>query len=73
MMYGLNLLLLGDVAWRLYDTYGFPVDLTCLMAEEKGLLVDMDGYQHSKLQAQVTTDNQTTTVVSHMPYTWSGI
>ena len=32
----------GDIAWRLYDTYGFPVDLTQLMAEERGLGVDMD-------------------------------
>lgn len=26
--------------WQLYDTFGFPVDLTRLMAEERGLRVD---------------------------------
>ena len=29
----------GDDVWRLYDTYGFPVDLTKLMAEERGLKI----------------------------------
>ena len=43
----------GDVAWRLYDTYGFPVDLTALMAEEKGLSIDMEVYEDSKKKAQV--------------------
>lgn len=43
----------GDVAWRLYDTYGFPIDLTQLMAEEKGLTVDMAAYEEAKKQAQV--------------------
>lgn len=43
----------GDVAWRLYDTYGFPIDLTQLMTEEKGLKIDMIGYEESKKQAQV--------------------
>ena len=43
----------GDVAWRLYDTYGFPVDLTQLMAEERGLTVDMDVYEDCKKKAQV--------------------
>lgn len=43
----------GDVAWRLYDTYGFPVDLTQLMSEEKGLSIDMIAYEEAKKQAQV--------------------
>nr|CAD7200403.1 unnamed protein product [Timema douglasi] len=50
---GSKLTLPGDVAWRLYDTYGFPIDLTQLMAEEKGLTVDMNAYEESKKHAQV--------------------
>lgn len=42
----------GDVAWRLYDTFGFPLDLTCLMAEEKGLKVDCNTYEAAKWKAQ---------------------
>lgn len=38
----------GDVAWRLYDTYGFPIDLTQLMAEEKNLTIDMNAYEKAK-------------------------
>lgn len=30
----------GDDVWRLYDTYGFPVDLTKIMAEERGLNIN---------------------------------
>ncbi|GAM82706.1 hypothetical protein ANO11243_006900 [Dothideomycetidae sp. 11243] len=30
----------GADVWRLYDTYGFPVDLTQIMAEERGLTID---------------------------------
>ncbi len=35
----------GEDAFRLYDTYGFPIDLTQLMAEERGHQVDMAGFQ----------------------------
>lgn len=34
----------GEQAFKLYDTYGFPLDLTCLMAEEQGLEVDETGF-----------------------------
>lgn len=42
----------GDVAWKLYDTYGFPVDLTNIMTEEKGLSVDMEEYEAARLKAR---------------------
>ena len=35
----------GDFAFELFDTYGFPVDLTQLLASEKGMTVDMEGFQ----------------------------
>ncbi len=35
----------GDVAFRLYDTYGFPVDLTADIARERSLTVDMAGFE----------------------------
>ncbi len=34
----------GSFAFELFDTYGFPIDLTQLMATEKGWTVDMEGF-----------------------------
>jgi len=41
----------GADVFALYDTYGFPMDLTRLMAEEKGFTIDEDGY-HKFMEEQ---------------------
>ena len=37
----------GKTAFRLYDTFGFPLELTIEMANEKGMKVDVDGYNEA--------------------------
>ncbi|MBB3227094.1 alanyl-tRNA synthetase [Luteibacter sp. Sphag1AF] len=37
----------GADAFRLYDTYGFPVDLTADIARERGMTVDMEGFERA--------------------------
>jgi alanyl-tRNA synthetase len=43
----------GDVIFKLYDTYGFPVDLTGDIARERGLTLDVNGFEQL-MQAQRT-------------------
>ena len=40
----------GADAFRLYDTYGFPIDLTADIAREQGLTIDMKGYEEAMAQ-----------------------
>jgi alanyl-tRNA synthetase len=44
----------GADAFRLYDTYGFPVDLTADIARERGLTVDMAGFDVAMTQQRDT-------------------
>ena len=37
----------GDIVYKLYDTYGFPLDITQEMAEEDALGVDVSGFQNA--------------------------
>ncbi|MDE5721307.1 MAG: alanine--tRNA ligase [Clostridia bacterium] len=42
----------GVTAFHLYDTYGFPVEITVEMAAEKGLKVDVNGYEKAYAEHQ---------------------
>jgi alanyl-tRNA synthetase len=54
----------GDVVWRLYDTYGFPFDLTVIMCEERGLTFDQAevdaAREKAKEASKVVKDNAKT-------------
>jgi len=70
----------GDVIFKLYDTYGFPADLTADIARERELEVDMDGFE-ACMEAQRTRaraasnfatqglDFQSSTITDFLGYT----
>ncbi len=57
----------GDKAFELYDTYGFPVDLTALILQEKNMRLDEAGFQtqlekqkkRSRAASEVSTEDWT--------------
>src|ERR1039458_7448745 len=50
----------GDVTFHLHDSFGFPVDLTRVLAEDEGLMVDMTGFDESMdAQRQRSRDAET--------------
>ena len=57
----------GEKAFELYDTYGFPVDLTALILQEKGMTLDTDSFQEqlekqkkrSRAASEVSTEDWT--------------
>jgi alanyl-tRNA synthetase len=56
-----NKLIDGEFAFELYDTFGFPIDLTELMAREKAWSVDMQGFE-SELQKQKARSRAATAI-----------
>ncbi|MBS1620864.1 MAG: alanine--tRNA ligase [Bacteroidetes bacterium] len=51
----------GEAAFKLYDTYGFPIDLTKLVAAEKGLKVDENGFG-AEMQQQKSRSRAATSI-----------
>ncbi|MCU0334073.1 MAG: alanine--tRNA ligase [Chitinophagaceae bacterium] len=68
-----NALIAGDKAFELYDTYGFPLDLTRLIAAENSLQVDEAGFEAAMLQqknrsrAATTLDTGDWQIVNETP------
>ena len=58
-------ILSGDNAFKLYDTYGFPLDLTKEILEEKGISVDEEGFQKA-MQVQRETARAARGVTNYM-------
>ena len=58
----------GATVFKLYDTYGFPADLTNDIARERGLTLDMDGFEHAmeaqRVQARAASSFKSAGVVS---------
>lgn len=57
--------LAGEDAFKLYDTYGFPLDLTIEILEEKGMTVDQDGF-HKAMEIQRMTAKDAHTKTNYM-------
>ncbi len=55
----------GDDAFKLYDTYGFPIDLTEEILAEKGFTVDMDGFKKA-MQIQKDTARNARATTNYM-------
>lgn len=58
-------ILKGDEAFKLYDTYGFPLDLTKEILEEKNLKVDEEGF-HTAMEVQRKTAREAREVTNYM-------
>ena len=58
-------ILSGEDAFRLYDTYGFPLDLTQEILEEKGLSIDEDGFK-ACMEEQRTKARKARKVTNYM-------
>ena len=59
---GIKPIIKGDDVFKLYDTYGFPVDLTNVLAEEKGMTIDEERFnklmEEQKERARSSTKNK---------------
>jgi alanyl-tRNA synthetase len=68
-----NRIIPGDKVFELYDTYGFPLDLTKLIANEEGVKVDEEGFnlemlqQKNRSRAATAIDTEDWVIVNDVP------
>ena len=60
----------GEEAFRLYDTFGFPIDLTGIIAEERGVTVNLEGFERALEQQR--TRSRTARTSGAVPVASSG-
>ncbi len=58
----------GEDAFKLHDTYGFPIDLTELMAQERGLTVNIGEYERLMEEAREKARSQKTRSLADEPW-----
>lgn len=56
----------GAQAFKLYDTYGFPIELIRVMAQEKGFTVDNEGFEKEMAKQQEQSGKKTTAELNHV-------
>lgn len=56
----------GKQAFKLYDTYGFPMELIILIAQEKGFTVDTDGFEKEMQKQQEQSGKKVADILDHM-------
>ena len=63
----------GEDAFKLYDTYGFPLDLTQLMAREKNLNVDEEGFHDCMRKQKEKAKSSGKFKISSEPLEWISV
>lgn len=54
-------------AFKLYDTYGFPLELTKVIAQQKGYSVDVEGFDREMQAQRVQSGKKSTDHAAHLP------
>ncbi len=62
-----NKVVTGHEAFKLYDTYGFPLEITRIMAHERGFTVDIEGFENEMEQQRSQSGKKVATTRIELP------
>jgi len=63
----------GETAFKLYDTYGFPPDLTDVIAQERGLTVDLAGYERALEEQRARSEGSKLNDEAAVAHVWRDV